>query len=477
MTIDYAFIKAAAKEDGKRITDYLALSPGRDPFYIQPAQRAMAEWFVERWRERGYSTGVHTRRVHYALVNLPKPPDRHDGRPYENTENCWDYICGGSLAARYCELLSSNAFIDRRNPDPEIYEVSCYDPQPEAGITGDSYWNEYELPSVPRLPGLPYGLPSLPCYEASTLPGQTEQPVLVCIWAEKTTQNDLLVPVCRKYGVNLITGMGEMSETACHRFLQRVQAAGKPARILYISDFDPAGAHMPVAVSRKVEWHQRSNPNFEDLDVRIDPIMLTAEQVAKYQLPRIPVKDSDRRKSRFEMTYGAGQVELDALEAIHPGEFARIVTDAVLQYRDLGLRDRTRKAYADFQDYLEEQTDAIRDEFMHSRGAIEAEYSMLREKWQALQSEFAALVEPFSARIEELTAEMNLIRDRGAGIHANALDVFQAGFEELDKYEPPLADLPDEPDGQLYDSRRDYWDQLAAYKRHKNGEQGRAAYA
>jgi hypothetical protein len=39
-------------------------------------------------------------------------------------------------------------------------------------------------------------------------------------------------------------------------------------RILYISDFDPAGAHMPVSVARKIEYLLRRDGH--DLDIRLD---------------------------------------------------------------------------------------------------------------------------------------------------------------------------------------------------------------
>ena len=75
--------------------------------------------------------------------------------------------------------------------------------------------------------------------------------------------------------------------------------------------------------------------------------MLTADQVARYGLPRIPIKDSDARKGHFEARYGEGATELDALEAIHSGELARIVRARVDVYRaptrDGPGRDRDRR--------------------------------------------------------------------------------------------------------------------------------------
>ena len=40
-------------------------------------------------------------------------------------------------------------------------------------------------------------------------------------------------------------------------------------------------------------------------------------------------KESDKGKARFEAQHGAGAVELDALEALHPGELRRIVEAAI----------------------------------------------------------------------------------------------------------------------------------------------------
>ena len=82
-----------------------------------------------------------------------------------------------------------------------------------------------------------------------------EQEYLIEVWIEKSTQNDWLVPLCRKHNVNLVVGVGELSEIACRHLVQRIDLSGKPARILYLSDFDPGGRSMPVAVARKMEFY------------------------------------------------------------------------------------------------------------------------------------------------------------------------------------------------------------------------------
>ena len=70
---------------------------------------------------------------------------------------------------------------------------------------------------------------------------------------------------------------------------------------------------MPVAVAHQIEfWLQDYTPG---ADINLTPLALTRDQVITYQLPRIPIKESDARKAGFEERYGAGAVELDALEA------------------------------------------------------------------------------------------------------------------------------------------------------------------
>ncbi len=53
------------------------------------------------------------------------------------------------------------------------------------------------------------------------------------------------------------------------------------------------------------------------VDVRVFPVVLTLDQVQYYQLPRTPIKETERRRGGFEGRYGEDAVELDALEALY----------------------------------------------------------------------------------------------------------------------------------------------------------------
>jgi hypothetical protein len=58
---------------------------------------------------------------------------------------------------------------------------------------------------------------------------------------EKSTINDVLIPLCQRYGMTSQTGAGELSITLTRLLAERMQESGKPTRIFYLSDFDPAG--------------------------------------------------------------------------------------------------------------------------------------------------------------------------------------------------------------------------------------------
>src|SRR4051812_30530236 len=49
-----------------------------------------------------------------------------------------------------------------------------------------------------------------------------DQPFLLEVWVEKSTMNDVLLPLCRALGVNLVTSAGFQSMTSAVKLLERV---------------------------------------------------------------------------------------------------------------------------------------------------------------------------------------------------------------------------------------------------------------
>lgn len=481
--INYDTIKELAAQQGITVADLCALAPKNDPFYTgRPSELIAAQWFAGLWERFGYSRGVHLRRVHYQIVSQNPPLARPDGRPYENTESCWDYLNDAAKWARYLKLVSVSAFVDRRNPEAAIYanyvrpdDWGYQDPTPGYSVTGgwgDGEDDYYSLPELPELDSLPSFLPDPPGFKITGYEGLQQSHHLE-VWCEKTTMNDVLTPLCRRYGCNLVVGAGELSITAVVDFMRRAHAAQRPARILYISDFDPAGMGMPISVARKIEYFQR-NEGFHDLDIRLQPIVLTADQVARFDLPRVPVKDSDLRKASFEAAYGQGQVELDALEALYPGTLAGIVRDAIFQYHDPTLIERAREQRETLREALAGEREGRLEDYSDDLSQLETEYGTV-DDFEAVREEFAELIADFQPRIDDYKDRLEAIKTRCRDVHESiSYAMGLADFDLVENFPLPEPELPEEPDT-LYDSRRDYIAQLTAYKAQRFGTNGHGA--
>ena len=200
--MDYEEIKQLARSSGQRVTDLIVLAPQNDPFYSgTPNDWALAQWFAGLWNAFGYTNRVHIRRVHYQIISQNPPVALPNGKPYENTEECWGLLNLASKAARYLGLVDPAAFTDRRNPDPVVY-ASHHAYDPEVYASGRLWASDLNLPDFPDLPK----------YHISNY--RSEQAYHLEIWCEKSTMNDVLEPLCKRYGANLQTGLGELSITA-----------------------------------------------------------------------------------------------------------------------------------------------------------------------------------------------------------------------------------------------------------------------
>lgn len=446
--MNYADIKDLAARERIPVTDLIALAPANDPMYVgKPNDYIQAEWFARLWQEFGYSTGVHLRRVHYQLVSQRPRVQFPEGvkvkigpnewtTEYLNTESCWDYLTQAGKVARYLNLVPAESFVDRRNPDPKI-NIWRYDEEPEITVDSQEY-AELGIPSFPSKPSL-----SLSAFYG-------RQRYHLEVWAEKSTMNDVLIPLCERYNVNYITGLGEMSITSTLNAVDRIVEDDREAVILYISDFDPAGMSMPVAVSRKIEYFTSQRAG-EVPRIRLIPIVLTAAQVKQYDLPRTPIKESERRGAAFEERHGSGAVELDALQALHPGTLARIVTSHIKEWYDTDLNTRVWQAKEVAQAAIEAAQQAVYDRHAAELAQLQQLYDEIVEAAAEKMARFNALLGPlWETMTQELTDERPDIED----------------------YPIPEAEQgAGEDRWPLFDTGRGYLEQIRAYKHHqgKNG--------
>jgi hypothetical protein len=428
MEFSYEQIKQLAKETGRKVTDLIALASQNDPFYQgTPSQRELGEWFAEIYYSHGWNRGqTHLRRCHYQIVSLELTWP--DGKPYENTEQAWDRLGLAAKAARYLHLVEMSAFEDKKNAQPISHAQAMH--EPALNVSGYLYTSEVQVPEFPTLPG--YRLDDY----------QADQRYHLEIWCEKSTMNDVFEPLCQRYGMVLQTASGEQSITAANLLAERLQEHQKPTRILYVSDFDPAGKSMPVATARKLEWFVR-NQIGGDADVRLFPVILSEDQVAHYRLPRTPIKATERRKAAFEARFGADAVELDALEALNPGELERIMRGYILRYFDQTLSDRARRSRTDLENAMRQARRDVMD-------AHQQEIEEARQELAEITTEYGPRMEAYKERIQNLWQAIN--------------DGLRDEQPELADYPRPEANAADEIGEGLYNSQREYVEQIEAYK-------------
>jgi hypothetical protein len=297
----------------------------------------------------------------------------------------------------------------------------------------------YGLPSFPALPDFVFNQPVI------------AQRYQIEIWIEKSTMMDVLDPLARRFNLNIVSGVGEISEVRCRELVERALASGRPVRIIYVSDFDPAGRSMPLAAARKIEFELRKRGL--DLDIQLRPVVLTHEQCVRYRLPRTPIKESERRGKAFEERFGEGATELDALEALHPGELSRILEQEIRRYYDDGLEDRTTKAAEEFESELSEIQGTVIEPYRDEIEALRQQHRNLGRHWgkqtKALSDEYRRIAERFNSISHAISKSLT------------------AQMPDLDDVNWPEADQGDEVEDPLFDSHREYVEQIDRYKKHQ----------
>ena len=221
------------------------------------------------------------------------------------------------------------------------------------------------------------------------------------------------------------------------------------------------------------------------LDIQLDPLVLTDQQVARYRLPRTPIKDSDNRKNGFEARHGTGAVELDALEALHPGEMRRILERAIEIYRaPTRLARREIEAVErEFEEHAaeirQEVLDRHADAIAQLRSEFEAVQAAIRPHQQALEEINAEFQDRFAERI---TQHLEAINGQVAEFYARTQSVWTAIGDDLEDNAPdpdevdwPEPEDPEEPDDPLFNSSRSYIEQIDRYKRHQGKPVARRA--
>ncbi|MEP5568419.1 MAG: hypothetical protein ABJN62_11335 [Halioglobus sp.] len=443
-------IKGLAEELGCDVKDLLVLARNNDPYNAgTPAHFRDAEWFAGLVDRFSFSVPFHLRRMHYAVLS-PQDVRLPDGTLYANTLPHWAKLTAAGAAARSLGFISYEDIADHRNPDPYICSYGSR-MNPAAYFNseqGRPYWTSFGLNSSFKhlTPKLRH--PTVSGYR----PTPYDQPHLIEVWIEKSTMNDVLKPLCRELNVNLVASVGFQSYSSAISLIKRASEFGKPAKVLYISDFDPAGHRMPIAVARQVQFQLEHRGYDAELDIEV--LMLTPDQIAQYNLPKVPIKPNDNRKDNFESKHGEGAVELDALEALHPGAFASIVRQAITRYQDDSLEDVAAQV-------REEAEQSVSDQW-------EEATSDILTRLEPLKEEADKVVDDYQPQIAELSEEINAALKP---INEKLDELAQEYFVQMETFDPDLPQAPEgeatsDPTDPLFSSSRSHIEQLHSFRRH-----------
>jgi hypothetical protein len=151
-----------------------------------------------------------------------------------------------------------------------------------------------------------------------------DSPVNVEVWLEKDALAGVLEPVVvEECGLDLHVTRGYASVSYLQSAADFIRRDGRPTHVYLLTDFDPSG--LGIADTVASELVQRSYP----VEVRVERLAVTREQIDEYQLPERPTKQTDSRARAFMRRHGTDSVELDALP---PAVLRSLVRDSIEQH-------------------------------------------------------------------------------------------------------------------------------------------------
>lgn len=223
-----------------------------------------------------------------------------------------------TLRQLYYQLVSKDIIA---NNDKEYAKLSVL--LKKGRMCGVVDWNSIE--DRVRKPKLPYYVHDQQdaikdTVEQYRLNRQLGQKFKIELWVEKDALSNVMYRVSSYYHVNLMVNRGYSSVSAMFDAYNRLN---ENSVILYFGDHDPSGIDMIRDIrERLLEF---------GLDVKVEPVALTLQQIKQYGPPPNPAKITDPRAKEYIMNYGQTSWELDALP---PNVLMSLAETAIEKYLD-----------------------------------------------------------------------------------------------------------------------------------------------
>jgi len=381
------------------------LSTQVDPYRLDTAAgHRDGAWLAEQLNcAVGGTRRIHWRGLHYAVVaagDIRKP----NGEVYRNNDADWTWLSSNAgKAARWLGYIDFDRIVDNRNAEPVIHRKARVAPE-----TWVSVGLDVTIPDIEDLE--PY---------AGVTGFEGRQPCALTIFGEKTSLEDVLLPIARRFEADLYLPAGEISDSLLHRMARDGAADGRTMVVFVLADCDPAGHQMAVSIGRKLQALR--DLYFSTLEFEVVSVALTVEQVRDLGLPSTPLKDTEKRADRWREAFGVEQTEIDALATLRPSALEEIVNAAIAPYYDTTLAGRVSEAREEWevaaQEMLEDQIDddaldVIREHAARRLTEIKAQIDTINEQLSMATADYfelPAIDIPAAMVDEKLARQASLI--------------------------------------------------------------------
>lgn len=210
------------------------------------------------------------RQLHYQLVAVGMP---NDTQHYKR-------VVAAMTEARWSGAADMEAFIDRERSmfgETDIEDKDLDDMVDKGKAQVQAWMNNYDLGFW------------------------VNQPKYVEVWIEKKALQGVFEDTCNDHSVGLAACKGYPSLTFLNEAVARFPD-DKEIILLYFGDYDPSGEDIPRSI--------QVNLSRMGVEVQVQRIALSPEQISEYHLPGKPAKLTDTRTRNWS---GDEVVELDAL--------------------------------------------------------------------------------------------------------------------------------------------------------------------
>ena len=164
---------------------------------------------------------------------------------------------------------------------------------------------------------------------------------VVEVWVEKEALSGVVAQACRAADVPWFACRGYVSASemwaASQRLVEHIQN-GREVTILHLGDHDPSGLDMTSDNGGRLYQYVRRHVG-DDVDMlHFRRIALSQQQIAQYNPPPNPAKQTDSRFQQYVNDTGLNQSwELDALD---PNILVQLIADEVEALRDDDVWDQ-----------------------------------------------------------------------------------------------------------------------------------------